>query len=209
MFDNFGWLLGQQPPYGLKLIAKACYESASIGLSDGAIGTLSSAYEAMLAKQTKRLKQPYIVQEFISGCEAEVPVFDLGNGAFALDPIAVVLDGSPVLGDRILDYSTVEKDECEFAPCDHLDGAVCERMRSTAEQVFRTLGIGTVGRIDFRIGSSGDFWVTDVATTPHLVRHSSFAFAFHKAGFRHADVLAAVVGANATRLGWCQLSDQT
>jgi hypothetical protein len=45
--------------------------------------------------------------------------------------------------------------------------------------------------------------ITDIATTPHLVQHSAFAFAFGQAGFKHADVMGAVVAANARRFGWC------
>jgi D-alanine-D-alanine ligase len=103
LFDKFGWLFGTRPPDNIMLIAKACYESASIGLSEQAIGYLSGTYETMLGERTRQMRQPFIVQEFISGSEAEVPVFDFGEGAFALEPVAIALEGSRLLGDRILD----------------------------------------------------------------------------------------------------------
>jgi D-alanine-D-alanine ligase len=202
-FDEAGWLFGRRPPCGLKLIAKACYESASIGLDDECIGELSDPYEAMLIRKTSALRQPYIVQRFVAGSEAEVPVLDFGAGAFALDPVASTLDNSPILGERILDYSIIENDLSGFATCQHLDQETCDGMKTAARQVFRALGMCAVGRVDFRIESSGRFSITDVATTPHLVRHSAFAFAFDRLGFQHADVLGAVVAANARRFGWC------
>jgi D-alanine-D-alanine ligase len=202
LFDEQGWLFDQKPPHELKLIAKACYESASIGLDHECIGELSYAYETSLARKVAALRQPFIVQRFIAGSEAEVPVIDLFGEAFSLDPVAMTLDGSPILGDRILDYDIVADDLGGFAMCTHLDQRTCEEMRETSKRVFRALGMTAIGRVDFRIGPDNRFFITDVATTPHLVRHSAFAFWFDQAGFRHADVLGAVVAANAQRLGW-------
>lgn len=203
LFDERGWLFGRAPPRRTKLIAKACYESASIGLDSDCVGEVSEHYEAVLRKKVALLRQPYIVQNFIAGSEAEVPVMDLGFGPFALDPVAMTLDGDPILNDRILDYETVYHDLGGFASAGHLSKSTIEAMRKAAQEVFRALEMTAIGRVDFRIGHDGQCSITDVSTTPHLVRHGAFAFAFDKAGFSHADVLGAVVGANARRLGWC------
>jgi D-alanine-D-alanine ligase len=167
------------------------------------IGQLSDEYEAVLKSKVITLRQPYIVQRFISGYEAEVPVLDVGAGAFALEPVAITLDDSALLGDRILDYQVVEKDLGGFASCEHLAWSTITEMKEASQRVFRALGMTAIGRVDFRIDAQGRCTITDVATTPHLVQHSSFAFAFQRLGFSHADVLGAVVGANALRLGWC------
>ena len=203
LFDGTGWLFGKKPPVGVKLIAKACFESASIGLDADCVGELSENYEAMLREKVAGLRQPYIVQRFISGYEAEVPVIELRSGAVALEPVAVTLDGNRRLGERYLDYAIVENDLWGFADCDHLAEGIVGGMRATAEGVFRILGMLGIGRIDFRIDGDGMFSVTDVSTTPHLVRHSSFAYAFERAGQTHSDLLATVVGVNARRFGWC------
>ncbi len=203
LFDETGWLFDRTPPRGTKLIAKACYESASVGLDADCIGEFSESYEATLQKKVFLLRQPYIVQKFVSGSEAEVPVLDVGAGPFALEPVAMTLDGDPFLDDRILDYDIVYKDLGGFAAADHLPNATIEEMTKAARDVFRALGMTAIGRVDFRIDRNGRCSITDVSTTPHLVRHGAFAFAFDRAGFSHADVLGAVVGANARRLGWC------
>jgi D-alanine-D-alanine ligase len=203
LFDQRGWLFGQAPPPDVKLIAKACYESASIGLDSSCIGQLSDEYERILASKVAALRQPYIVQRFISGYEAEVPVLDVGVGPFALEPVAVTLNGSPLLGDGILNYAIVEKDLGGFAPCDHLAWSTINEMKEASQRIFRLLGMTAIGRIDFRIDAQGRCTVTDVATTPHIVRHSSFAFAFQRAGYSHSEMLAAIVGVNSIRLGWC------
>jgi len=203
LFDEKGWLFGGAPPRETKLIAKACYESASIGLDADCVGELSGHYEAVLRKKVALLHQPYIVQNFVAGSEAEVPVMDFGSGPIALDPVAMTLDGDPFLDDRILDYDTVYSDLGGFATTDHLSKSTIEDLRNAAQGVFRALGMTAIGRVDFRIDHDGHCSITDVSTTPHLVRHGAFAFAFDQAGFSHADVLGAVVGANARRLGWC------
>lgn len=203
LFDGVGWLFGRQPPPGVKLIAKACFESASIGLDAGCVGELSNRYEAMLTEKVAALRQPYIVQRCVAGYEAEVPVIGFDSGTVALEPIAVTLDGDRRLGDRYLDYAIVENDLWNFADCGHLGETTVAGMRTAAEEVFRVLGMLGVGRIDFRIYDDGTFSVTDVSTTPHLVRHSSFAYAYECAERTHSDLLATVVAVNARRFGWC------
>jgi D-alanine-D-alanine ligase len=203
LFDQSGWLFGQRPAKDAKLIAKACFESASIGLDHKCIGELSDSYEAMLRRKVAALRQPYIVQRFIAGCEAEVPVIDFGQGPCALEPVVITLNGDPVLGDRILDYEVVYYDRNGFASSSHLDLATRQGMKDAAEKIFRALGMTAIGRVDFRIDAKGRFFVTDLATTPHLVRHSAFAVAFAEVGFAHQDVLGAVMAANARRQGWC------
>ena len=49
------------------LIAKACYELASIGLTQGSVGVLSEEYEALLHAKSVSLRQPLIVQRFVRG----------------------------------------------------------------------------------------------------------------------------------------------
>ncbi len=203
LFDHSGWLFEKRPPSDTKLIAKACFESASIGLDQEGISEFSHIYEAMLRQKVTALRQPYIVQRFIAGYEAEVAVIDLGQGPRALEPAAMTLDDEPLLGDRILDYDIVYHDRNGFASCSHLEPVTREAMKAVAQNVFRALGMTAIGRVDFRIDLQGRFFITDVATTPHLVRHGSFAFAFIEAGFAHADVLGAVAAANARRPGWC------
>jgi hypothetical protein len=44
--------------------------------------------------------------------------------------------------------------------------------------------------------------VTDISTSPHLIKHSSFTFSFQREGLQHADVMGALVAANAKRYGW-------
>lgn len=91
-----GWMLNQQPPLNEKLIAKAGYESASIGLDEASIGYMSAEFEAALTRKSVALRQHFIVQKFVSGYEFEVPVINVGSQREILGPIAITLNGSRV-----------------------------------------------------------------------------------------------------------------
>jgi D-alanine-D-alanine ligase len=198
-----GWLLGRRPPVDMRLIAKASYESASIGLTKESIGEISSSYESFLQSRSATLRQPLVVQRFIHGYEVEVPVMDFGFGPSALEPVVITLQGDAALGERILDYEIVERDDFGFSSSTVLDSNVVAQLREQAASVFTAIGIRSVGRVDFRVASvSGPIYVTDIATSPHVVQHSSFAFNFHQAGLSHSDLMGAVIAANASRHGW-------
>lgn len=198
-----GWLMGAKPPTGVTLIAKACFESASIGLTAESVGTLSDSYESMLDGKSQDLRQPIIVQRLIEGYEVEVPVISIRNRPMVLDPVSITLSGQANLGNAILDYEIVEDDGYGFSRSDHLGPPVIQALRRAAAQTFTALGISNVGRIDFRISAQDNaIYVTDVATSPHLIEHSSFNFSFSRAGMDHVDLMGAIVGSNACRLGW-------
>lgn len=203
LFDSArGWLLNSRPPTRMRLIAKASYESASIGLTHHSLGEMSSTFEDFLRERSEALGQPLIVQRFVSGYEAEVPVIDFGEGPVALEPILITLLGNTVLADRILDYEIVERDDYSFARSTLLSESIRRQMRDHASATFAAIGIREVGRVDFRITSpDGPIYVTDVSTSPHLVRHSSFAFAFTSAGLSHADLMGTIIGLNVHKFG--------
>ena len=198
-----GWLLSAKPPTGVELIAKACFESASIGLTAESVGVLSDSYESMLDAKSRELRQPIIVQRLIEGYEAEVAVIAVRNRPMVLDPVSITLGGRSDLGNAILDYEIVEDDGYGFSRSDHLGNTVVQELRRAAAHTFTALGISNVGRVDFRISASdGSIFVTDVATSPHLIEHSSFNFSFSGAGMGHVDLMGAIAGSNACRLGW-------
>lgn len=208
---RLGWLANRRPPSDALLIAKACYESASIGLTNDSVGVLSNAYEQRLRTQAAVLRQPLIVQRFVPGYEVEVPIIEAGGGVVTLDPVSITLEGETLLGDRFLDYDLVDYDSYGFAASHHLAAETIESLRAAALAAFTALGIRGIGRVDFRVSSKdGSIAVTDVATSPHLVQHSSFAFAFQQAGLSHTDLFAAMLAANAQRYNFIdQLSDHT
>ncbi len=198
-----GWLLGQAPPPGVRLIAKACFESASIGLTSRSVGTMTDEFMNVLCRTSQILDQPVVVQPFVSGFEVEVPVLQLLGAYVALEPISITIQGNAHIGDRFLDYDAVLNDNYGFTVSHHLPDETRVGLRNTAVATCRLLGIRGLGRVDFRLSDhDGTFVVTDVSTSPHIVRHSSLYFAFSKMGFSHAEMLATIIGANAALNSW-------
>jgi len=76
------------------------------------------------------------------------------------------------------------------------------RIRDIAPAVCEVLGLNGYARVDFRVSADGEAYVTDVATSPHLVWHSAFARVFGANGWSHERMLAAMVASNAERFGW-------
>lgn len=196
-----GWLAGQQPPDGLTLIAKAAHESASIGLDQSSVGKLSESYEAALADKSRRLGQACVVQEFISGSEVEVPVVRVGSRYYPLGCAAITVEGASDLGERYLHYDLVAHDEFGFQILDSGDPRAGESGRQAA-RACEYLGLSGFARVDFRLDRFGRPFAMDVATSPHLVKHSSYWHIFKQRGWTHDRLFAAMIAVNADRLGW-------
>ena len=197
-----GWLRGERPPEDVELIAKACHESASIGLDEHSVGMLSARYEEALAHKSELLKQPMVVQRLIRGLEMETPVVEVARRGRALGPAVITLSGDDRLEGRILDYDAISHDAYGFmAPVERHAMAVA-RIGLVAPAVFEVLGLSGFARVDFRIDHEGGVHVIDVSTTPHLVWHSAYAHVFRQAGWAYEAMIASMVAVNAAQLGW-------
>ncbi|WP_342248946.1 hypothetical protein [Sphingomonas sp. OTU376] len=198
-----GWLMGQAPPKGEILIAKAAYEAASVGLDQESVGVLSATYERMLAAKSSSLGQPMVVQRLISGREFETPVVEIDGRFRALGPVGITLDGDDRLDDRILAYDSVAHDGYGFAP-GTVEAPLGGRLRTAAAKTCEVLGVNGFARVDFRVPDNGDARVIDVATSPHVVHHSSYWATFEHAGWSHPEMLACMIAVNGNRLGWLE-----
>lgn len=193
-FDSgIGWLTGKTPPIGLDVIAKPNLESASIGIDEHARFVYSAESDQILLTLSRQLRQPIVVQEFISGWETETPVIACRN-AFALDPVGISLDSTTEMGDRFLDYSRVYDDRYRFFDFAEVSLEMSATMRRLAADAVMALNLTGIARIDFRIDKSGHPYITDITGKPHLTKHSAVASRFEMLGYDYADVFAALVG---------------
>ena len=197
-----GWLMGARPPEIGMLIAKACQESSSVGLDARSVAELSPAFERLLDERSAELGQPMVVQPLIRGREIEAPMAEIAGKWIALGPAVITLGGDDHLDSRILDFDTIAHDGYGFAePKPEMDSAVMA-LRQAAEATCEVLGLRGFCRVDFRVTDDGSPYVTDVATSPHLVWHGAFSHVFRTAGWEHRDMMAAMVAVNAARIGW-------
>ena len=56
------------------------------------------------------------------------------------------------------------------------------------------MGIKNMGRIDYRIDTNGDYYITDIATNPHITKSMTFYYEFKKFGLDYPAVLETLIG---------------
>ena len=192
IFENGEWAGGARPPQGHKVIAKPQYESSSIGLDGESVAPYSDRFDKVVRGRSRLLRQPMIVQSFVEGFEAEVPIMTLGRVS-SLPAIGIQIDGHKCLHGEILTYARVAIDDYEFYPFESIDVDLANQARSIAETVGTVLGIDGLCRIDFRIRRDGELFVTDVNALPHLTRRSSCALAMKLLGYSYEELLGLAI----------------
>jgi D-alanine-D-alanine ligase len=187
VYDNVnGWVNGK-PVDELKLISKPAYGCASLGISTGNISFFTKDYESMISKLAKKLNQPVMVQEFISGWEVEMPVFDLGYPV-AFVPVGVKIGETEYLGEDILTYELVSEDKYSFYDFEANNPQLADKIRDIACRSFSMLSLRGTVRVDFRITSNGQCYITDYNNSPHLTRFHSCAHSAGYAGFSYSEM---------------------
>jgi len=187
------WLNEERPPIGTHVLAKSTYESASIGISSGSSMLSDHDLEERLDATRAGLQQPVVVQTFVTGREAETPVFRVDN-LFPLAPVGISIDKQHDVGDTFLSFERVCEDDYDFYALEEDLPELVEPLRQIAASTVQTLQLRGFCRVDSRIDTERRIFVTDVSTTPHLVAHSSYAFRFRYLGFDQGTMLAALVG---------------
>jgi D-alanine-D-alanine ligase len=193
-----GWLNGHGPTDGTRIIVKLTYESASIGMDESSLRTVDGLLPSFLEDVASRYDQMLTVQQFIPGNEVEVPVVGLAV-PFTPMVVGISIDGQRALGDEFLTYDRVYADKYEFYP---FEGESAGQIAAAAQQAFDTLGIRGFGRIDFRVNDEGTFYAIDVATNPHVIHHSSFAFTFRETGRQYEELIGLLMALACEREGW-------
>lgn len=193
------WLLDAKPPTDLRVIVKPVNGCASIGVTPECVGPFGPALEDFVRARVASFGEAFIVQEFIEGYEAEVPVFDVG------EPVALMACGLSIgndrrLDDRIFDYDTVFDDRYGFYDFSAENPAVAETCLAQAEAAYRILALSGIARIDFRISRAGDAFATDINAAPHLTPHGSPAFAIESMGASHVDLIHALISIGHRRI---------
>lgn len=192
---NMGeWLNGQRPILNKTLIAKPCYECASIGIHKQSIDRYSYKYENYLNKLSMTYNQPFIVQEFISGYEVEVPIIIHQKKPYILPPVVICKKDSYVMGNEILDFDDIYDDAYQFCLLNTINTSIDLQVKTEALKVVKIIDLERYTRIDFRVDINGKCYVTDINSYPHIVHHSSFAYAFKQLNNNTENLLPCLIG---------------
>ena len=199
LYDENGWLEGP-PEINKKVIVKPIYESASIGIDDHAVFFYTAKSDEEIFKKHKELKQPILVQEFITGYEVEYPFLCFRGYPIPLLPIGISLDNeNQAMGNNILTYEKVYFDKYRFYDFSS-NTQTDTRIARDAAHAVRILGLNGLCRVDFRVSENGEPYITDVSANPHFVTHSSVHFAIKQMGF-DVDFIPRSIVASANFLG--------
>lgn len=166
---------------GLKYIAKPLYESSSIGIDSRNIFLGSNIPYEHLNKLSETLNQPLIIQEFKYGYEVEIPILCNNKKFFCLEPVCLHKNKeNRIMGNDILSYTEIYDDKYYFSPLPQ--SFDLKKLKQVAVNVANLLSLNGLCRVDFRVNSASEFWITDVSTNPHFISHSSVAHSMKLTG---------------------------
>lgn len=160
-----------------KYIRKEISESSSINLTNDSI---IDNFEWNNIEN-----KDFLVQEYISGVEVEVPFFNIKGEYLILDPVKIVYS-SEILTSELSDNNSYSFELLE-------NQQICAELKKATKKLAKYLGITTYGRVDFRIKSDGSYFVFDIATMPYTTDHSSFNFGFEHYGLTMTDLHKLVI----------------
>lgn len=196
--ERIGWISEKKPLIGEKVIVKLNSESSSIGLSKNNIFKYTSDKEVFINNLCKEFEQDVIIEKFISGYEVEVPVLVSSTSSCSLCPSGISVNKETYLGDTILDYSVRGEHKFDHYPFSQIDSALSLILQQIAEKTALAIGIRNMGRIDFRVNNKKEFYITDIATNPHITKSMTFNHIFNNLGLTYEKVLQTLIGLSVT-----------
>lgn len=193
------WINSNRPQIGERLIIKLNSESASIGLTkDNIINYNGVGSDNYIADISQKYRQAVVAQPFVSGYEVELPII-VSSQHTCLLPIGISINEKYFIGDAILDYISRFEHSYNFYNLSEHDQALSIQLQQNSVQVAKILGIEGFCRIDYRINCNKQYYVTDIATNPHITKDSSFAYSFSRLGYSYDDMLSCLIGCTLAR----------
>jgi D-alanine-D-alanine ligase len=169
------------------LIVKPVREDGSVGISASSVVHTEAQMRGAVAACIQAFRQPCLVEQYIDGREFNVALF--GYPTARILPLSEI-DFSKLPADRprIVSYeakwSEGSADDIGTQPVLHpqLPTAVAARIRRTALEAFRAIGVRDYGRVDIRLSAAGVPYVVDVNPNCDLAPHAGMARATSAVG---------------------------
>lgn len=154
-----------------KVIVKNLYESASIGLNEHNVFTVTDDSEHLFSDITSHMgHNSLLIQEFIDGPEFEILVLQFKGIYYSLYPVEIVFSNSHTY----IDSQISNAYQYQFrTPAPETASILCH----AAIKAASILNIKDYARFDFRI-RNGIPYLFDIAGTPYTIYHSSIAYLF-------------------------------
>lgn len=191
-----GWAGDRRPPKDLEVIAKSTYESWSVGVSEDSVFRVGTDLDDRVETISSSIGQAVCVQEFVPGNEVGVTVLQLPEPV-ATQPMQVVLhkaENDPRAVMTMEDNLTAKA--VSYRPLVSSE-TLQQHLSRIAVDAFKVLELSAFARMDFRIGSEGTPWISDVGVSPGLGPHGSPSFeSLRLHGFDHREFIRIVFAAS-------------
>lgn len=191
---RLGWLGNKKPTAGETVIIKLNSESSSIGLTKKNVIPYTPEKDSEIKRICNQFNQDVIVEKFISGYETEVPVLIAPTECCSLFPAGISIGQKEFLGDDFLDYQARGNHLFEHYDFSQIHPELSKALQEVTKNVALSIGIKNMGRIDYRISKQGEFYITDIATNPHITKSMTFYYEFQKFGLPYEKVLELMIG---------------
>lgn len=176
------------------VLLKPCFEGSSIGVTQLRRTQSWDALVEFVNKGLARYSHGCIVEQFISGFEVTVPVIEAPLPV-ALPPVALEIDGTILLGDRIFE-SRLKRDPAlvRWSPEVPFGDELVSRLTEWSAQIHKSFGFKDYSRVDFRISESGEPYFLEANPVPGLTPHGgTFVTAAERIGMTYPDIVNAIV----------------
>ena len=188
-----GWAAGGAPELGLRVIVKSTFESWSVGVSADSVFVVDDTCDDRVREISERIGQAVTVQEFIAGDEIYVPLFACPDLVVAPPVQALVAraSGDP---EAVVTIDDILAEEGISHPLLDGDAALTARLQQDAADAFDALELGCFARLDFKVDSSDQPWLFDVAVSPGIGGRSAAYRSLTHLDFDYPEFLRLVAG---------------
>jgi D-alanine-D-alanine ligase len=164
-------------PHPWPAIVKPACTDASIGIDQGSVVKNQPELDARVTHVFDRFGGPVLIEQFISGRELHMHLFDdPSDGRLVVMPAAEVIFDHPPGGFYWSVYSYEAKwneSSVEFKSSRLVGGITLpspfrERVEEICVAAYRLVGLRNYGRVDLRVTPDGEPYVLEVNPNPHL-----------------------------------------
>ena len=183
-------------------IVKPAYEGSSKGIRFTSLAYSAKQAQKEALRTLECYRQPVMIEEFIDGDEVAVGI--IGNNPHRIVGIMRVVprkkNGHFIYWLEVKrDYLNLVDYECPA----HLDPEAMEKLAESSLKVFKALGCRDFARVDFRVSPEGIPYFIEINPLPGLGTYSDLIIMAKMMGWKHKEVIGAVLDAALERYPQC------
>ncbi|MBN2187062.1 MAG: D-alanine--D-alanine ligase [Dehalococcoidia bacterium] len=183
-------------------IVKPAYEGSSKGIRLTSVVEDAKQAIEVIESLLEKYQQPAMVEEIILGDEVTVGIID-NSPPKTLGMMRIL----PKQRDSYFIYNLEVKrnylDLVEYECPAHLEDKILQCIKVSSLKAFEALGCRDFARLDFRISTAGVPYFLEINPLPGLGTHSDLVIMAKKMGWRHRQLISAVLNAALERYPQC------